>query len=154
MVDVAIREQRHQAFLFHKIGNPTLYERLKALYHGYESTFSEEQFLVFLDYLVRLRDRLWITTVLNIEKYQHERNNSRLEFIDGSGNSYQYRLVVGTGRLYDHELTLNLNNRPAGKVTIYQNESIINGHTIINEKLSFNVKPESSTIRIIYGGKA
>jgi hypothetical protein len=149
-VNEAIRGNFHQAFLFHKIGNPALYDKLKALYMGHDITYRENQFVKFISYLNALQNRLWIATLLEILKYEYEYNNSSIKFTGGNGKCSEYMFTVAARELYDQELTINIRLGKTDISGIYQNDTQIKTYSLVNGKLSFNVKPKNSKIIIMY----
>lgn len=110
-VDQAIGSRTHQPFSFHHIGSPGWKDRLMSLLGGYDYSLSERKFREFLEYLSSRGDRLWMAPLVDILKYEEERDASRVTLLSSSQGEIVLHLEVATDpELYDHPLTIVLDN--------------------------------------------
>jgi len=66
-----------------------------------------EDFIQFLDYLVTVKDKMWIAGYITIYQYQQERNTTQVAVLDANESKIQLGLTWGTNAtLYKEPLTL------------------------------------------------
>jgi hypothetical protein len=109
-IETAEADKKHLAFVFHKIGNESLFDFIKHMLTGYNNCFSEIKFADLLKELEKKRNSIWIAPLIDILKYKSEYNSSTIELIDKKEPNvyvYNYRQKL-VPNLYDHPLTLIL----------------------------------------------
>ena len=152
IIDEAVSESKHQAFMFHKIGSKNLVDYLRKIITGYNYTFDEEQFSKMIEYLNSKRDKIWIAPLVQILKYESEFKASRLEFVKKDPGKIVMKLKIDTDpNLYDQDLTLLLpahTNIPPLKVI--QNGMEVMVIKLTENKFVSNIKPIKGEIVILY----
>jgi hypothetical protein len=149
-VGEALRNGGHAPFIFHKIGNPGLIDRAKALVRGYDLTWATERFMEFLDGLDKLRGRVWIAPLLRILKYEAEYKGAGLAQVERSGRLARFRLSVETApALYDQALTVVIRKEKFGGIEkVLQDKERIEPVSETSEDLLVNVRPINSYILV------
>ena len=151
-LDRTADEQRHQAFAFHNIGQPSVLERIKALFRGYGLTISREFFSEFLQCLAERRDRLWIAPLIDILKYEEEARGATIRVLKSTRRSCILALAVRTDpALYDHKLTVILPIEQGMAVrSVTQNNEKGHVYQRIPGEFLVDLKPVNSTITVHY----
>jgi hypothetical protein len=151
-IDEAISEKKHQAFMFHKVGSKNLMDYARKIIKGYNYTFEEDKFLEMVKYIDSRRDKIWVTPLVQILKYQSEFEASNLELIKKSSDKIVLRLKIGTDpNLYDQALTLKLpflNNKPP--VKIFQDGMEIGVIHLSDQEFISSIRPVNSEIIAYY----
>jgi peptidoglycan-N-acetylglucosamine deacetylase len=151
-IDEAVSEKKHQAFLFHKIGNKNLIDYARKIITGYNYTFEEEKFSKMIQYLNSRSDRIWVAPLVQILKYQREFKASSLELVKKDSHKIVMRLKIETDPiLYDQDLTLIL---PTPKniipVKVLQDEMEVKVIQLTENESISNIEPLDSEIQILY----
>jgi hypothetical protein len=151
-MDKAIREERHLPFMFHGIGTPTIMDRLKALYRGYDSVVPRSTFEGLIECLNSRKVDLWVAPLLDILKYEAERSESGLEVVSRGKNKIRLFLSVDTdSNLYDHDLTLIIPKRKNGpNPSIVQVGGRVSRIMEGSSDIFVNIKPVSGYVDIVY----
>jgi peptidoglycan/xylan/chitin deacetylase (PgdA/CDA1 family) len=88
-----------KAIHYHAIGSDPSY--------GASLTVSKERFIDFLDYLVPLKDELWVTTTLSARMYQDERDTASISVLEATNDQIRIRLTSSKdSAFYNEPLTL------------------------------------------------
>ncbi len=99
----------HQPFVFHDIGSPSIKDLAKQLYSGSHLTMSKDDFTDFLGCLNGMKEKVWIAPLIQIYKYEAERNSATLAVKEKGKKLDRLQLKVGTNPdLYDQKLTVIL----------------------------------------------
>ena len=148
----AIRKGGHQPLLFHGIGTPGLIDRMKTVLRGYDLFFSRESFESFMVFLKQEKERLWIAPLLDILKYETERESASLKVLARDRRQILLALKIDTStELYDRPLTLRIPIKEGQKV-----DSIRQGNRRIpvsSEKYGVvlaDVKPVSGPLEVYF----
>jgi peptidoglycan/xylan/chitin deacetylase (PgdA/CDA1 family) len=148
----AIEEGGYRHLAFHHVGAPSLVDRLKTFYSGWDGTLNVKAFERGLAFLVEKRDILWIAPLGDVLKYEAERDGARVNVLSSSRKGLRLALTVNTdGQLYDQDLTLVV--APAEEQivkSIVQGDRGIDNFTHGKEGILFNVRPVSGTIEILF----
>lgn len=148
-VEDAIKEGRHQAFSFHRIGSPGWKDRLRNLTGGNNYAFPVDKFESFINYLSSVSDRVWVATLLDILKYEKEFENSTLVNVAFDINSVAVDLIVNTDSdLYNQNLTMVFQRIHDTEPSITQNGIPITDFWTDNNSLVFYVSPVTSRITV------
>lgn len=152
-VDAAAEKGLYQAFTFHNIGVPTFRDLVRRVVRGKNLSYPEENFKKFIKMLSERSDRVWIGTLVDILKYQAEYSSTRLEILEDNGedngDTLCYQLSVGTDpSLYDHPLTLTLQEYETGKTKIFQDGSPVKIQAGTEGTILADLIPKNSLIRI------
>jgi hypothetical protein len=152
-VDAAVENGLYQAFTFHNVGVPTFRDLVRRVVRGKNLSYPEENFKKFIQMLSERRDRVWVGTLVDILKYQAEYRSARLELQgdngEGNGDTLRYQLSVATDpSLYDHPLTLALQEPDTGKVKIFQDGSPVKIQAGMEGTIMADLIPKNSLIRI------
>lgn len=148
----AIIDKKHQAFIFHKIGNKSLTDYLRKIVKNFNYTLGKEQFLKLIKYLHLKRNLVWVAPLIQIYKYEEELNSTKLEILSEEDYKVTLSLRIDTDpNLYDQDLTLILpilgNKFP---INVFQNKDQIPFIKVAENEYLSNVKPVESQISIIY----
>ncbi len=151
-LDRTADEQGHQAFVFHNIGRPSIMDRIKALYRGYDLTTNSEVFSGFLRCLDERRRRLWVAPLIDILKYGEEARNASLQVLTTAENRSTLTLAVRTDAvLYDHKLTVVLPVSQGATVkTVRQDDDVLRTYQRSPGEYLVDLKPVNSTITVYY----
>jgi hypothetical protein len=148
----AIRKGGHQPLLFHGIGTPGLIDRMKTVLRGYDLFFSRESFESLVAFLKQEKERLWIAPLLDVLKYETERESASLKVLARDRRRILLALKIDTStELYDRALTLRIPIKEGQKV-----DSIRQGNRRIpvsSEKYGVvlaDVKPVSGPIEVYF----
>ena len=151
-IDEAISGKKHQAFLFHKIGSKNLIDYARKIITGYNYTFEEDKFLKMIEYLNSKKDKIWVSPLVQILKYESELESSSLDLIKKDPYKILMRLKIKTDpSLYDQDLTLRLpvpNSKPPVKVL--QDKIELNIIQLSENSFISNIKPLDSEIQVLY----
>jgi len=148
----AIRKGGHQPLLFHGIGTPGLLDRMKAVLRGYDLFFPRESFESLVAFLKQEKERLWIAPLLEVLKYETERESASLEILARDRRRILLALKIDAStELYDRDLTLRIPIKEGQKV-----DSIRQGNRRIpvsSEKYGVvlaDVKPVSGPLEVYF----
>lgn len=146
----AIPEGKHLPIVFHGIGTPGLLDRIKTLFRGYELFFPRESFDSLVAFLKQEQERLWIAPLLDVLKYEAERDGATLRILSRDQSGIKLSLATATSpKLYDENLTMVLPGIEVAKV-----ESIIQGNLRMtfyaygNGAVLADIKPISGLIEV------
>jgi hypothetical protein len=90
----AISQRTWVSIHFHGIGDEYL-------------SVEEDDFIQLLDYLVTVKDKLWIAGYINVHKYIEERDSAEVKLLEADSNQIRLRLTSQKNpALYDEPLTL------------------------------------------------
>ncbi len=154
-IETAEADQKHLAFVFHKIGNESLFDFIKHMLTGYNNCFSEIKFTDLLKELNKKRNSIWIAPLIDILKYKSECDSSSIELLDiKEPNVYVYNYSQKLDpNLYDHPLTLILpkalskqNNK------VYQDGCELSIERYQDQECTANIKSHSSELIICSDG--
>lgn len=151
-LDKIVDAQGYQPFHFHNVGKSPFIEALKALVRRYDLNVSEEIFREFLKLLAERKDELWIAPIVDIMKYENERNGSALKVVDSGRTSCTVELAVQTdSALYDHKLTMKVPKRENMAVaSIFQDNDEGKIYQSREGEYLVDVDPVNSIITINY----
>jgi hypothetical protein len=145
----AIEKRSHQTFVFHDIGSPGIKDFVKRLIYGHHLTIAEEDFKEFAECLHRVKERTWIAPLVNIYKYEAERNGSSLVVVERKNNVVRLRLQVKTDpSLYDQKLTIVFPDFRKKIVKILQDGKPVEDFEVVKRKMLASVEPKQSEISI------
>jgi len=151
-IETAIREKKHQAFSFHKVGKKSLTDYLRKIVKNFNYTFSEDQFVKLIQHLNSKKSQIWIAPLVQIYKYEEEYNSAILTILNEDDAGTVLNLNIGTDpNLYDQDLTLILHqvkNRIPTRVL--QNKKSLEVLKTKTRKFCSNISPVNSEIQIIY----
>lgn len=151
ILDETVEKQNHRAFVFHKVGKKSILDHIKQSLTGYNNCIGENDFEQFINDLNSHRNKIWIAPVIDILKYEKERESVELKMEGYDLNETTYSLKVLTDPiLYDHPLSLIVNSANSGNcLQVFQDNEELVGK-IEDESLKlFNIKPTNSSIRIL-----
>jgi hypothetical protein len=152
-VQTAVRERAHQALVFHDVGERSLIDFAKGiLYPSADHTLTRETFEKSMTFLRDMQNVVWIAPAGDVLKYEAERKSASLSVLARSAQELRLTLTVGTDRdLYDHPLTLVIPNTGKREVkSIVQGDRRIEGYTVAENGLRFDVSPVSGPIDILF----
>jgi len=151
LVQKAIEMEAHQAFVFHDIGSPGVKDLVKLVKNGYHLTFGKESFMDFLDCLEGKKEKMWIAPLVNIYKYEAERNSASLTMIENGRKLVRLNLKVETNpNLYDQKLTVVLPASGRKVSRILQEGEPVQEYESVNNVVLVHVKPRTSEIAIFH----
>ncbi len=148
----ALRENRHQAIVFHEIGRPGILERLKGIYRGYDLSINHESLENILVFLQKMEKVLWTAPVADILKYEKERNGAQLVLTSRDKSHIRIDLIVNTdSKFYDHNLTVVVPADDKFKVnSIVQGTKRIELYSQSENRITFNIQPVNSQITLSF----
>jgi hypothetical protein len=151
-IDDTIREKKHQAFIFHKVGNKNILDHLRKILKNFNYTFDEDQLLQLIQYLDSKKNQIWIAPLVQIYKYEEEFKSSELKILNKDERVIILKLKIDTDpNLYDQELTLllpRMNNKyPTG---VLQNTKHLEVLKSKNKEFCSYIKPLSCEIQVMY----
>lgn len=144
-----IQKRSHETFVFHDIGTPAFKDYVKRLIYGYHLSVPEEDFKEFAGCMGRVKERIWVAPLVNIYKYEAERDGASLTVAEKQRNLVRLKLQVRTNpSLYDQKLTVVF-PVSGGKITrVLQEGRPVHDYEIVNGKLLIQVDPKQSEISI------
>jgi hypothetical protein len=94
-------------------------------------------------------DRVWIGTLVDILKYQAQYRSARLDILEDNRDTIRYHLSVTTDpTIYDHPLTLALQEPDTGKIKIFQDGSPVEMQAGVKGTILADLIPKNSLILI------
>jgi len=108
-----------------------------------------DEFVKFLDYLVDVKDRLWVGGYIHVYKYVQERDTASVSVLEANENRIRLNLISAMDnkldyeglRLYDAALTL-ITNVPSSWTSAYVKQGNKTKKYIVkNGKIQYNVVP-------------
>ena len=149
LVRKAIETEAHQSFVFHDIGSPGVKDLVKLVKNGYHLTFGKESFTDFLDCLDGNKEKIWIAPLINIYKYEAERNSASLTMVENGGKLARLKLMVGTNPdLYDQKLTVVFPASGRNVSRILQAGEPVREYEAADDSILIHVRPMTSEIAI------
>lgn len=146
-LEQALEKRSHQPFSFHHIGRPRLKDRLRSLLGGYDLSFPEMQFEEFLRNLYTRTHQFWIAPLVDILKYELERDGARLTDYSRDKGEMKFNLEISTDpRIYDQPLTIILTSPGWEVLNITQNGNRLTLVEDQNNLLVFHIRPIPSSI--------
>ena len=145
-----LKDKRHQAFHFHEIEENWVKNWIKEIVSGANLNIRTKQLSDLLERLQSLRETVWVATIIDILKYEEERNQARIESIVENGSVQKFRITAKTDpQLYDHLLTLVVPTRQ-GMVfeRACQNDKAVSDTRVTSSGVMLNIKPISSDIHV------
>lgn len=142
--------RKHQAFVFHHIGKPSLMDSIKTLVRGNDITTREETFSAFLQCISERKDRLWTAPLLDVLKYEEEARGAALKVLRSDRSVYSLSLSVQTDpALYDQQLTVVLPVRTGKSIRrIMQDSEELHAYQRVKGESLVDVRPKNSTIHV------
>jgi len=117
LVVSAASQEKHQPFHAHRVGTPTLMDRIKTLARGSDLVIPTETLEGMLACLSGVRDRVWVAPLIDVLKYEEEVGAASLERGLTEKENTTWNMKVTTDpALYDHPLTLILPVEKKGKI--------------------------------------
>jgi len=149
LVRKAIEAKTHQAFVFHDIGSPGIRDLVKLVKNGYHLTLGKESFTDFLDFLDERKKRIWIAPLIQIYKYEAERDGASLTVTENKSDLIGLKLKVNTDpALYDQKLTLVLAASGRNVSRILQAGEPVRDYEAADDSVLIHVRPMTSDIAI------
>jgi len=149
LVRKAMETNAHQSFVFHDVGSPGIKDLLKLVKNGYHLTFGEKSFTDFLDCLDKRKEQIWIAPLIQIYKYESERNSATVTMIENRRNHIRLKLSVNTNPvLYDQKLTLVLAATGKKVSRVLQGGVPVQEYETVDNTVLIHVRPITSDISI------
>lgn len=153
-LDEAIKSGKYQAYVFHRIGS--LYSSLKSIAQkiilGYDYSFATDEFEKFLKCLVKKRTNIWVAPIVDILKYETERENASLRIKElPDRNAVIYLELKTDDTLYDHPLTIVISINSITSVRQAFDDKVVEIDWLQNgEYTLLDVHPVTSRIMLQY----
>jgi hypothetical protein len=135
-VKKAMLEKRWLSIHFHGIGDEYL-------------SIEKDDFIQLLDYLVTVKNRLWIAGFINVHKYIEERDSAEVTVLEADGD--QIRLALTSDKdplLYDEPLTLITKVPTHWDNCLVMQDGKIRKRKVSNGKIMYNAIPGKGEILI------
>jgi hypothetical protein len=132
----AISQRTWVSIHFHGIGDEYL-------------SVEEDDFIQLLDYLVTVKDKLWIAGYINVHKYIEERDSAEVSVLEADGD--QIRLALTSDKdpvLYDEPLTLITTVPSHWQNCLVVQDGKSASFTVSNGKVVYNAIPGKGEIML------
>jgi hypothetical protein len=119
-------------------------------FHGIGDEYlsvEEDDFIQLLDYLVTVKDQLWIAGFINVHKYIEERDSAEVTVLEADGD--QIRLALTSDKdpvLYDEPLTLITTVPSHWDNCLVAQDGTSAGFNVKNGKVMYNAIPGKGEI--------
>ena len=152
LIDNAIAEKKHQAFIFHKIGPKNVKDFLRKIINNFNYTFDGLHFSYMLQYMNGKRDQIWMAPIIDIIKYETEFLSSKFDILSNKQDKIVARLkITSNPKLYDQELSLLIpSRRNLSPEMVLQNKNKVSLEKLSGDRVMCNIKPYGSEIIIVY----
>jgi len=122
---------------------------VKLVKNGYHLTLGKESFTDFLDFLDERKKRIWIAPLIQIYKYEAERDGASLTVTENKSDLIGLKLKVNTDpALYDQKLTLVLAASGRNVSRILQAGEPVRDYEAADDSVLIHVRPMTSDIAI------
>ncbi len=154
-VEEAIRTRSHQVFSFHRIGEPDIYDYARWILGRGIYTFGVEGFQRFLSCLKEVEDRVWISPMVQVYKYEFEYKSAALKMVENKKEEMKLKLSIASDSvLYDQPLTLVIKSGAAGLNVTQSINGADKNLPVESSSDTFlvDIEPVNSEITIIVSG--
>jgi len=143
----SLNQGNHQPFSFHQIGSPGFKNRFRSFLGGYDWSLPENQFNEFIEYLDSRSNQLWIAPLVDVLKYERERDQARLTNYSMDKSTVMFNLEISKDpRIYDQLLTIILTNPGWVNFNVTQDNRKIHFDIDEGNFLLINAQPHTSRI--------